>query len=179
MIARLLLWGVLLFASAGARAAAQVEAGVHGSVNPSLISGEATLGAGGRAGAYLFATGDVDWKVDGVFDYFFASCPGFNCWAWQGEVNVLATRKLGEPILGYGGFGAAYQRVRLVSSDGGDLNATSDHTGVSLVIGAQLPAVRFARPFVEARFGIFDGIENQLVFSLGMLFGTGATAEDD
>ncbi len=177
MIGRLLLLGALLLASAATPATAQVEAGVHGSLNPSLVSGEATLGIGGRAGGYLFTTGEVDWKVEGVFDYFFAGCPGFSCWAWWGGVNLLATRKLGEPILGYGGFGAAYQRVRLVSSDGGDVNATSDHAGVSLVIGAQLPPVRVVRPFVEARFGIFDGIENQLVFSLGFLFGRGAVEE--
>ena len=87
MIGRLLLLGALLLASAATPATAQVEAGVHGSLNPSLVSGEATLGIGGRAGGYLFTTGEVDWKVEGVFDYFFAGCPGFSCWAWWGPAG--------------------------------------------------------------------------------------------
>jgi len=151
---------------------AQIEGGFQGSVNSGVREGSATIGLGGRVGAYLFRTGDFAWKADADFDYFFASCPNqsVSCYAWHGHLNILGTRKLGEPVLGYFGFGAVYQRSRYYSTSGGDLNATGDYGGVNLIVGAQLPQVSAVRPFFEARFAIFDGAPNQLVISLGALF---------
>jgi hypothetical protein len=148
-------------------------------MNSGIVSGEATLGLGGRFGAYLFGTGTVQWKADAVVDYFFANCPleGVRCWAWHGNLNLVGTRKLGEPVLGYAGLGAAYQRERLVSSDGGDVDTTGDRMGVNLLVGAQFPVVGAARPFFEARYGIFDDWQNQLVLSLGVLFSSAKMQE--
>jgi len=153
---------------------AQVEGGVQGSVNTNVREDAATIGIGGRIGAYLFRTGDVVWKVDANFDYFFAGCPleGVSCFAWHAHANILGTRRLGEPVLGYAGFGGAWQRSRYFSTEGGDLNATQDFGGVNVIVGAQLPNVSAVRPFFEARFAVFDGAPNQLVFSLGALFST-------
>lgn len=166
--------------SLGAPLSAQIEGGVQGSMNSGIVSGEATLGIGGRFGGYLFRTGDVHWKADAVVDYFFANCPldDVRCWAWHAHANLVGTRKLGQPVLGYAGLGAAYQRERLVSSSGGDVDATGDHGGVSIVVGAQFPVVRAARPFFEARYSVFEGWENQLVLSIGVLFSS-AKIEDD
>jgi hypothetical protein len=160
--------------------AAQIEGGIHGTMNSGLVSGEATLGLGGRFGGYLFATGDVNWKADAVVDYFFANCPleGVRCWAWHAQVNIVGTRKLGQPVLGYAGLGAAYQRDRLVSSDGGSVDATGDHGGVNILVGAQFPVVGATRPFFEARYSVFEGWENQFVLSLGILFSSAKIEEE-
>jgi hypothetical protein len=153
---------------------AQVEGGVQGSVNTNVRENAATIGVGGRVGAALFHTGDVVWKVDANFDYFFAGCPleGVGCFAWHAHANILGTRKLGQPVLGYAGFGGAWQRSRYFSTEGGDLNAMQDVGGVNVIVGAQLPNLSAARPFFEARFAVFHGASNQLIFSLGALFST-------
>lgn len=166
---------LLAFASS---ARGQVEGGIQGSVNAGVRDGSATIGIGGRVGAYLFTTGDFAWKVDANFDYFFTSCgvEGASCWAYHAHANILGTRKFGEPVLGYFGFGAAYQRARLYSTSGGDFDAAAGHAGVNLLVGAQLPAVGVARPFFEARYAIFDYFPNQLVVSLGVLFSTAKPA---
>ncbi len=163
---------------AGSLVQAQVEGGVHGAMNSGLVSGEATIGVGGRVGAYVFRTGDFAWKADGQFDYFFASCPlpDVSCYAWHGQVNLVGTRKLGQPVLGYAGFGGAYQRFRFSTSGGAE--PIDDSFGVNLIVGAQFPVVRAARPFFEAKYAIFDGANNQLLLSLGILFSS-ATIVDE
>lgn len=159
--------------------AAQIEGGVHGMVNSGLVSGEATLGVGGRFGGYLFTTGTVQWKADAVGDYFFANCPleGVSCWAWHAQVNLVGTRKLGQPFLGYAGLGAAFERFRLTTE--GTVDPTQDSWGLNLLVGAQLPVVRAARPFFEARYAIFDGVDDQLVLSLGVVFSTAKVVEEE
>jgi hypothetical protein len=176
--ARVLLVAAIALLAFAPSARAQIEGGLQGSVNAGIREGAATIGIGGRIGAYLFTTGDFAWKADANFDYFFTSCgiEGARCWAYHAHANILGTRKFGEPVLGYFGFGAAYQHARLYSTSGGDLNATQGHAGVNLLVGAQLPDVGVARPFFEARFAIFDYFPNQLVVSLGMLFSTGTSA---
>jgi hypothetical protein len=158
---------------------AQVEGGVHGAMNSGLVSGEATLGIGGRVGAYVFRTGDFAVRADGQFDYFFASCalPDVSCYAWHGQVNLVGTRKLGEPLLGYAGVGGAYQRFRFSTSGGAD--PTDDSFGLNLIVGAQLPVVRAVRPFFEAKYAIFEGTNNQLVLALGILFSSAKVVEEE
>jgi hypothetical protein len=157
---------------------AQIEGGIHGSVNSGLVSGEATLGIGGRFGGYLFATGDINWKADAVADYFFANCPlqGVSCWAWHAHANLVGTRKLGQPILGYAGLGAAFERFRLTTE--GTVDPTEDSFGLNVLVGAQLPVVRAARPIFEARYTFFDGADDQLVISLGILFSSAKIEEE-
>lgn len=157
----------------------QVEGGVHGVMNSGLVSGEATLGIGGRVGAYVFRTGDFAWKADGQFDYFFASCalPDVSCYAWHAQVNLVGTRKLGEPVLGYAGLGGAYQRFRVTT--GGSVDPTDESFGLNLIVGAQFPVVRAARPFVEAKYAIFEGTDNQLVLALGILFSSAKIVEEE
>ncbi len=172
--ARVLVVASLLLLAFTPTARGQIEGGIQGSVNAGVRDGSATIGIGGRIGAYLFQTGDFAWKVDGNFDYFFANCPidGVSCYAWHGHVNILGTRKFGQPVLGYFGFGGAYQRSRYYSTSGGELDASQGHGGVNLLVGAQLPDVGAARPFFEARYAIFDYFPNQLVIALGVLFST-------
>jgi len=139
------------------------------------VSSGTTFGLGGRLGVYAFDTGDFHWKLDGAFDYFFASCSeavAENCWAWHGHVNLLTTRNFGAPIYGYGGFGAVYQRIRLT---GVSTDATTDATGVNVILGAKFPATSSLRPFFEVRGVLLHGAEDQLVFSLGFLLGGGPT----
>ena len=176
--ARALLATAIGLLAVASPARGQIEGGIQGSVNAGVREGSATIGIGGRIGAYLFHTGDFAWKVDGNFDYFFANCPvdGVSCYAYHSHVNILGTRKFGQPVLGYFGFGAAYQRARYFSTSGGDLDATQGHAGVNVLIGAQLPDVGVARPFFEARYAVFDYFPNQLVISLGVLFSTAKPA---
>lgn len=176
--ARVLLVASIALLGLATAARAQIEGGLQGSVNAGLRDGSATIGIGGRIGAYLFTTGDFAWKVDANFDYFFASCPveGVSCYAYHAHANILGTRKFGEPVLGYFGAGAAYQRSDYRSTTGGDLDASEGHGGVNLLVGAQLPAVGVTRPFFEARYAIFDYFPSQLVVSLGVLFSTAKPA---
>jgi len=140
------------------------------------VSDGTTFGLGGRLGVYAFRTGDFQWKIDGAFDYLFVSCSEVvaeNCWAWQGHVNLLATRSFGAPIQGYGGIGAVYQRFRLT---GGSTDASTDASGVNLILGAKFPTTSWLRPFFEVRGALLSGsAENVLFFSLGFLFGGGPT----
>ena len=139
------------------------------------VSSGTTFGLGGRLGVYAFSTGDFHWKVDGAFDYFFASCSEVvaeSCWAWHGHVNLLTTRNFGAPVYGYGGFGAVYERFRLT---GTSTDATSDATGVNVILGAKFPATRALRPFFEVRGALLSGAEDQLIFALGFLLGSGPT----
>ena len=164
----------LLAAAASNVSAQQIEGGFLADAAVGVSSGT-TFGLGGRLGVYAFRTGDFHWKIDGAFDYFFASCSEVvaeSCWAWHGHVNLLTTRNLGAPIYGYGGFGAVYQRFRLT---GGSTDATTDATGVNLILGAKFPTTKSLRPFFEVRGALLNGAENQLIFSLGFLFGGGPT----
>ncbi|MGD8727172.1 MAG: hypothetical protein PVH40_05975 [Gemmatimonadales bacterium] len=166
----------LLLAISGSAARAQlIEGGLLADAALNVSDGT-TFGLGGRLGVYAFRTGDFHWKIDGAFDYLFVSCSEVvaeSCWAWQGHVNLLATRSFGSPVQGYGGFGAVYERFRL---RGGTTDASTDAAGVNVILGAKFPTTSWLRPFFEVRGALLSGsAENALFFSLGFLFGGGPT----
>lgn len=165
---------VLVAASSSNARAQLIEGGILADAALNVSDGT-TFGLGGRLGVYAFRTGDFHWKVDGAFDYLFSSCSEVvaeSCWAWQGHVNLLATRSFGSPVQGYGGIGAVYQRFKL----SGSTDASTDASGVNVILGAKFPTTSWLRPFFEVRGALMSGsTENILFFSLGFLFGGGPT----
>lgn len=165
MRGRLILLGMvggLLSMAAPSESAAQLELGVHGSIND---IGRTATGVGGRVGAVVRNGLDLQLVLEGSVDTYFPDCTLADCSVVGAQVHLLVQRRFGSIYQGYLGFGAVFQDFTL-EDDGQTL--VGDDYGITLLVGNRFRPGGAVEPFVEVRFSIMDELQNQAGFAAGL-----------
>ncbi len=161
-----LLWivvgSVALLHVGGGQAVAQIELGAAASV--SNIRG-GTFGLGGRLGVPVRESTNRSVRLEAAVDYFWPSCSLADCNAIGTQLDVVFQNRTAGWADTYFGAGATYQSFTLERDD---LTPVEGNVwGANFVVGSRYVTQTALRPFLEVRWTVLDGRDNQWALFVG------------